>query len=770
MHCGHLLICLLFSHGHHDRWFTDYSYLDDQAGYQVSGVDERHQTPTVVISNALASFDAAGQQISSSDEPGFWTEVPYGQLNLAVKVPSKSGEPVASNGVQLFLDGQPVDKSQFDGVQLADEVDARGQIVKSYSYHIDCPSPGKHILQARYLKQNVWSHLSSPLHFRMSFPQRPKIIAVADVDAGDYGGPLTRDPVKITGDQLRLKLAHVRYNDLVSIYVDGRKVSQDQRANGACCVQVDLAGSMVPGIHDLTVRSIPDGQGCSLASPPSKSVKIHYYNEDDYLLRPGYGCDAGWGHCDSDENVTGENKLPIFTSRNDSSLMKPKSTQDGVSDGSRPMVKVKVAKYHDGVFTKISQQANDSVLPYPDGIKAALNDAIKFSNDADITTTEARKLIEHIGVLESLVNKTAKEAEHISQIASNHLLQAKIAQQLAANGDQSNRSSVTAQRGLSESAVAKVAVASSSARRHANNVNNLRQAAKEHLKVAEMALIDAKSMQSRVVQLAEKRDIRNSKKAAIEVGRFSTNVRNQLAAILTSKKTIEAEVQQAILQKNNAKIHSDLAAEHVAFAERYAWASTTAVAKTTAEGRASIAKTNVSVAKSVAYHNALSARDESMAASANRFDVNLPKRDWANSEKRSFYFAAPAHFPIRGFGPQGELLDQEGAVIYEDMKFTFDENGEYKITFRASTPNLPTELRLQFQVQSRPDGPWYTLTMRDRRFEPQKDGSHGMHPQDFTGKSEILRRCFTSICDVRRSGTARFGFGIAGLGQRHGDE
>jgi hypothetical protein len=35
----------------------------------------------------------------------------------------------------------------------------------------------------------------------------------------------------------------------------------------------------------------------------------------------------------------------------------------------------------------------------------------------------------------------------------------------------------------------------------------------------------------------------------------------------------------------------------------------------------------------------------------------------------------------------------------------------------------------------------------------------------FKGNSEILKRCFTSVCDVRRTGSARFGFGVTGLSQ-----
>ena len=153
-----------------------------------------------------------------------------------------------------------------------------------------------------------------------------------------------------------------------------------------------------------------------------------------------------------------------------------------------------------------------------------------------------------------------------------------------------------------------------------------------------------------------------------------------------------------------------------------------------------------------------------------------------------FYFASTAHFPLRDFGLRGEPLDRDGILIYEDMEFTFDRNGQYKVRFRASAPPMPATMRLQFQIQPHRDGPWYTVTLAPIEFpypnakdektkcsgtncgEPDstcsndsKDCCGKVRECECTGHSEILRRCYVEMgqdAKIRRSGTARMGFGI----------
>lgn len=148
-----------------------------------------------------------------------------------------------------------------------------------------------------------------------------------------------------------------------------------------------------------------------------------------------------------------------------------------------------------------------------------------------------------------------------------------------------------------------------------------------------------------------------------------------------------------------------------------------------------------------------------------------------------FHFASAAHFPVPDFGPRGEMIDRGGLTIYEDMEFRFDRNGNYEVRFRATTPAMPTTVQLQFQIQPRPGGPWYTVTLAPIEFKyPDPNAAKGQctaagdcsATQDqqccgpvrecvCKGHSEILRRCYGEMgqdATIRRTGTARFGFGV----------
>jgi hypothetical protein len=133
-----------------------------------------------------------------------------------------------------------------------------------------------------------------------------------------------------------------------------------------------------------------------------------------------------------------------------------------------------------------------------------------------------------------------------------------------------------------------------------------------------------------------------------------------------------------------------------------------------------------------------------------------------------FYFAAPAHFPIRGFGAGGEVIERPGAVIYEDMVFSFDRDGNYHLRFSILIPDLPTTLHLQLQLQPHANGPWYTITLPPQQFRPKDSRSGRPQPRVFQdhviqGRSEILHRCYAEMgkdATIRRTGSARFGYGF----------
>jgi hypothetical protein len=148
-----------------------------------------------------------------------------------------------------------------------------------------------------------------------------------------------------------------------------------------------------------------------------------------------------------------------------------------------------------------------------------------------------------------------------------------------------------------------------------------------------------------------------------------------------------------------------------------------------------------------------------------------------------FYFASAAHFPLPDYGLRGERIDRGGLTIYEDMEFRFDRQGNYEVRFRATAPAMPTTVQLQFQIQPCRGGPWYTVTLAPIEFkypdsnagkakcasasicgESQEQQCCGpVRDCVCQGRSEILRRCYGEMgqdASIRRTGTARFGFGV----------
>ncbi len=167
-------------------------------------------------------------------------------------------------------------------------------------------------------------------------------------------------------------------------------------------------------------------------------------------------------------------------------------------------------------------------------------------------------------------------------------------------------------------------------------------------------------------------------------------------------------------------------------------------------------------------------------------NMRIARANSLTSPPSPFYFASAAHFPIRDFGLRGEPLDRDGVIIYEDMAFHFDREGNYEVHFRASSPPIPATVRLQFQIQPHSNGPWYTVTLAPIEFPYQSakndksncsgticgEGDSKCSEGECCGKtrecvckghSEILRRCYGEMspdAKIRRSGSARMGFGV----------
>ena len=68
-------------------------------------------------------------------------------------------------------------------------------------------------------------------------------------------------------------------------------------------------------------------------------------------------------------------------------------------------------------------------------------------------------------------------------------------------------------------------------------------------------------------------------------------------------------------------------------------------------------------------------------------------------------FEQAAHFPLPGFGLQGEHVPQGAAVIYEGMSITVYDAGRYEVRFILEAPLTTVTLRLQLPVYRRQPGP-----------------------------------------------------------------
>ena len=131
-----------------------------------------------------------------------------------------------------------------------------------------------------------------------------------------------------------------------------------------------------------------------------------------------------------------------------------------------------------------------------------------------------------------------------------------------------------------------------------------------------------------------------------------------------------------------------------------------------------------------------------------------------------YRFFSTAHFPRRHFGSRGEVFDREGAMIYEGMQFSANCQGQYLVRFVVGTPATPVTMQLRFLLHVNDiDGycRWHTVTLPPIEIPPPQDSSGRYQPGSW-----LIRHCGYSPAlvgnmpvDIRREGSARFGFGDA---------
>ena len=189
----------------------------------------------------------------------------------------------------------------------------------------------------------------------------------------------------------------------------------------------------------------------------------------------------------------------------------------------------------------------------------------------------------------------------------------------------------------------------------------------------------------------------------------------------------------------------------------------------------------------------------SVPVAGDRFAVGLLDNEDRPTPLARFTFDRPANFPIPGFDLEGCPADQPGIVIYEGMRVTFREKGEYDVLMTVTIPDRPVTLRMQIELELSATAPGlgghdrgappikYTLTLPPIELNPVQrtiDLDLGPPPlrntsrlsfhinhegyssliDDLTeeicsgrGKVEHTHEVLTKSLNVHRRGTARFG-------------
>jgi len=228
--------------------------------------------PIVTLTFGLGCNDRGEEpwRLSSETPSEEWTIVPLGKLRAEVH----TGE-APIDFVKLLVDRMPLAPTQF-------------RTIGPHQFELPCPTPGKHVLQARYSQNDAWSELSRPLRFDVRLPKRPRIVGVSDTD--NETTPLAPGVIpSITTAGMKVRLGDVGRNSAIAAYVDGKQVDSTS-ANEGCCRNVRLRGFISPGVHELTVRSVACPKACSITSDPSNLVTFHYYESSQYVLSPGWEC------------------------------------------------------------------------------------------------------------------------------------------------------------------------------------------------------------------------------------------------------------------------------------------------------------------------------------------------------------------------------------------------------------------------------------------------------------------------------------------------
>lgn len=763
----------------------------------------QHVAPTVTVLDGRVQRVDPTPQALSTDVPENWTPVRYGPLIIEVRVLGTVETFQAMEHVVLLLDNRPVESPHDLLSPELSPVFETGLFQASYRYTLSCPLPGKHILQARYKVGGLWSRLSAPLHFDVRLPDPPQIIGIS----GGTGNPVpirNGRTISVTEPSLRLQLAQVASDSTIIAYLNGKPIktgksdgsccrsetnqSQDSATSSntpdaCCCRIVKLKGHIPPGVHRLTVRTVDEPSNGSISSEFSNEVVFRYYDEDVYLLRPGRHCG----------NL-------CWPSRYSPACVAPKPSLSSHSSPESPQPQPDLP----ATLKELPSPQPESQLPEREPLEGAMP-----------STLDAIRFVPHYLEADSVIQPSMPDPPvaqrndmaiepRMSFIALQQGRYLEAAQKMVENTREFRDSAATA--------------ADAAARPAAEAMEHLRLATLELAKVTEQqgqeqqrpADKSREAVQARATDAVRAREAAMAARTAADLALGQARIRakeieqhvitGNTAATEAARLHLEAAHAAAGAAANEALKQRDLAAQHARSAATHLSDLTGLVRQEKErtqdarliELKGTIGKLVKSVPKMIrrTIDSISKFGDDKIAAI--RFAENmeeLAEREEAKADAwirvvqaesrieraaaitgppSPFYFAAPAHFPIRGFGAGGEVIERPGAVIYEDMVFSFDRDGNYHLRLSILTPDLPTILHLQLQLQPYPNGPWYTITLPPQQFRPEESRNGRPQPrviQDHViqGRSEILHRCYGEMgkdATIRRTGSARFGYGF----------
>ena len=126
-------------------------------------------------------------------------------------------------------------------------------------------------------------------------------------------------------------------------------------------------------------------------------------------------------------------------------------------------------------------------------------------------------------------------------------------------------------------------------------------------------------------------------------------------------------------------------------------------------------------------------------------------------------FDLPAVFPHRGAAQLSVDASIKGLVILEGMRLQTTGNGNYKLTFSYIPPSVPTTAYLQLQFRSGEPNAWKTLTLPPcviPEVSYEGNATNLVKQYEYEGYSSALERVAGYVEEVRRKGSAVFGYGI----------